>query len=72
MQAEIDPGHYAGIRVMVACHSKLVKSGRYACQALGGSEPLREDAIFRIASISSFDGVELTTYSRNLRNAACR
>ena len=50
MQAEIDAGHYAGISVMVARHGKLVKS--YGYQALGGSEPLREDAIYRIASMT--------------------
>lgn len=52
MQAEIDAGHYAGISVMVARHGKLVKFRRYGYQALGGSEPLREDAIFRIASMT--------------------
>ncbi len=52
MQAEIDAGHYAGISVMVARHGKLVKSGRYGYQSLEGREPLREDAIFRIASMT--------------------
>jgi CubicO group peptidase (beta-lactamase class C family) len=52
MQAEIDAGHYAGISVMVARHGKLVKFRRYGYQALGDSEPLREDAIFRIASMT--------------------
>jgi CubicO group peptidase (beta-lactamase class C family) len=52
MRAEIDAGHYAGISVMVARHGKLVKSERYGYQVLGGSEPLREDAIFRIASMT--------------------
>jgi CubicO group peptidase (beta-lactamase class C family) len=52
MQSEIDAGHYAGISVMVARHGKLVKSGWYGYQALGGSEPLREDAIYRIASMT--------------------
>jgi CubicO group peptidase (beta-lactamase class C family) len=52
MQAEIDAGHYAGISVMVARHGKLVKFRRYGYQALGGSEPLREDAIYRIASMT--------------------
>src|ERR1700677_5065130 len=52
MQAEIDAGHYAGISVMVARHGKLVKSGCYGYQALGSREPLREDAIFRIASMT--------------------
>src|ERR1700728_4570568 len=52
MQAEIDAGHYAGISVMVARHGKLVKSGCYRYQALGSSEPLREDAIYRIASMT--------------------
>jgi CubicO group peptidase (beta-lactamase class C family) len=52
MQAEIDAEHYTGISVMVARHGKLVKSGCYGYQALGGSEPLREDAIYRIASMT--------------------
>jgi CubicO group peptidase (beta-lactamase class C family) len=52
MQAEIDAGHYAGISVMVARHGKLVKFRRYGYQALGASEPLREDAIYRIASMT--------------------
>ena len=33
----------------VARHGKLVKSGCYGYRALEGSEPLREDAIYRIA-----------------------
>jgi CubicO group peptidase (beta-lactamase class C family) len=52
MQAEIDAGHYAGISVMVARHGKLAKFRRYGYQALGSSEPLREDATFRIASMT--------------------
>jgi CubicO group peptidase (beta-lactamase class C family) len=52
MQAEIDAGHYAGISVMVARHGQLVKFRRYGYQALGASEPLREDAIYRIASMT--------------------
>jgi CubicO group peptidase (beta-lactamase class C family) len=52
MQAEIDAGHYAGISVMVARHGKLVKSGCYGYQALEGRKPLREDAIYRIASMT--------------------
>jgi predicted permease len=52
MQEEIDAGHYAGISVMVARHGKLVKFRCYGYQALGGSEPLREDAIYRIASMT--------------------
>ena len=52
MQVEIDAGHYAGISVMVARHGKLVKFRRYGYQALGAGEPLREDAIFRIASMT--------------------
>jgi CubicO group peptidase (beta-lactamase class C family) len=52
MQQEIDAGHYAGISVMVARHGKLIKFRRYGYQSLGGSEPLREDAIFRIASMT--------------------
>jgi CubicO group peptidase (beta-lactamase class C family) len=52
MQAEIDAGHYAGISVMVARHGKLVKSGSYGFQTLQGREPLRGDAIFRIASMT--------------------
>jgi CubicO group peptidase (beta-lactamase class C family) len=52
MQAEIDAGHYAGISVMVARHGKLVKSGFYGYQTLENREPLREDAIYRIASMT--------------------
>ncbi len=52
MQAEIDAGHYAGISVMVARHGKLVKSANYGFQTLEGGAPLREDAIFRIASMT--------------------
>jgi CubicO group peptidase (beta-lactamase class C family) len=52
MQAEIDAGHYAGISVMVARHGKLVKSGFYGYQTLEAREPLREDAIYRIASMT--------------------
>jgi CubicO group peptidase (beta-lactamase class C family) len=52
MQAEIDAGHYAGISLLVARHGKLVKSGRYGYQELESRSPLREDAIFRIASMT--------------------
>jgi len=52
LQAEIDAGHYAGISVMVARHGKLVKFRRYGYQSLEGRAPLREDAIFRIASMT--------------------
>jgi CubicO group peptidase (beta-lactamase class C family) len=52
MQGEIDAGHYAGISVMVARQGKLVKFGRYGYQSLESREPLREDAIFRIASMT--------------------
>src|ERR1700744_5075267 len=52
MQVEIDAGHYAGISVMVARHGKLVKFRPYGHQVLGAREPLREDAIFRIASMT--------------------
>jgi CubicO group peptidase (beta-lactamase class C family) len=52
MRAEIDAGHYAGISVMVARHGKLVKFGRYGYQSLEGRAPLREDAIYRIASMT--------------------
>ena len=52
MQAEIDAGHYAGVSVMVARHGKLVKFGRYGRQTLEDAAPLREDAIFRIASMT--------------------
>jgi CubicO group peptidase (beta-lactamase class C family) len=53
MQAEIDAGRYAGISVMVARHGKLVKSQRYGDQSLEGRPPLREDAIYRIASMTN-------------------
>src|SRR5271163_2748810 len=52
MQKEIDAGHYAGISVMVARHGKLVKFGSYGYQTLEGRAPLRQDAIFRIASMT--------------------
>ena len=52
MQAEIDRGHYAGISVVVARHGKLVKATRYGYQSLETRAPLREDAIFRIASMT--------------------
>jgi CubicO group peptidase (beta-lactamase class C family)/acetyl esterase/lipase len=52
MQAEIDAGHYAGISIMVARHGNLVRFRRYGYQTLEGREPLREDAIFRIASMT--------------------
>ncbi|OYN75635.1 serine hydrolase domain-containing protein [Mycolicibacterium sphagni] len=52
MQAEIDAGHYAGISVMIARHGQLVKANRYGYQSLETRAPLREDAIFRIASMT--------------------
>jgi CubicO group peptidase (beta-lactamase class C family) len=52
MRAEIDAGHYAGISVMVARHGNLVKFGSYGYQSLESRAPLREDAIFRIASMT--------------------
>jgi len=52
MQAEIDAGHYAGISLMVARHGTLVKFQRYGYQTLESREPMREDAIFRIASMT--------------------
>ena len=52
MQAEIDAGHYAGISVMVARHGQLAKFGSYGRQTLESDAPLREDAIFRIASMT--------------------
>lgn len=52
MQAEIDAGHYAAISVMIARHGRLVKSHNYGYQSLESRAPLREDAIFRIASMT--------------------
>jgi CubicO group peptidase (beta-lactamase class C family) len=52
MQAEIDAGRYAGISVMVARHGKLVKSQPYGYQTLEGRQPLREDAILHVASMT--------------------
>jgi CubicO group peptidase (beta-lactamase class C family) len=52
MRAEINAGHYAGISVTVARHGKLAKSGSYGYQSLETGRPLREDAIFRIASMT--------------------
>ncbi|MDT5306247.1 MAG: hypothetical protein QOE48_1917 [Mycobacterium sp.] len=52
MQVEIDAGHYAGISLMVARHGKLAKFRRFGYQTLESREPLREDAIFRIASMT--------------------
>jgi Beta-lactamase len=37
---------------MVARHGKLVKFRRFGYQTLESREPLREDAIFRIASMT--------------------
>jgi CubicO group peptidase (beta-lactamase class C family) len=50
--AEINAGHYAGISVMVARHGKLAKFGTYGYQSLETGAPLRDDAIFRIASMT--------------------
>jgi CubicO group peptidase (beta-lactamase class C family) len=52
MQAEIDAGHYAGISLVIARHGKLAKFQRYGYQTLESRSPLREDAIFRIASMT--------------------
>ncbi len=52
MQVEIDAGHYAGISLMVARHGNLVKSRRFGYQTLETRKSLREDAIFRIASMT--------------------
>ncbi len=52
MRAEIDAGHYAGISVTIARHGKLVKFGSYGYQSLESRSPLRDDAIFRIASMT--------------------
>jgi CubicO group peptidase (beta-lactamase class C family) len=52
MQNEVDAGHYAGISVMVARHGKIVKSERYGFQSLETRAPLREGAIYRIASMT--------------------
>ncbi|KRB85277.1 hypothetical protein ASE00_00225 [Sphingomonas sp. Root710] len=51
-QAEIDAGHYAGVSLTVARHGKPVKSQSYGFQSLETRAPLREDAIFRIASMT--------------------
>ncbi len=52
MQGALDAGHYAPISLMVARHGKLVKFRRYGYQTLERRAPLREDAIFRIASMT--------------------
>jgi CubicO group peptidase (beta-lactamase class C family) len=52
MQVEIDAGHYAAISLMVARHGKLVKFRRFGYHTLESRSPLREDAIFRIASMT--------------------
>ncbi|BBZ43513.1 serine hydrolase domain-containing protein [Mycobacterium parmense] len=52
MQAETNARHYVGISLMVARHGKLVKFGTYGYQSLESRSPLREDAIFRIASMT--------------------
>src|ERR1700744_5168453 len=52
MQAETDAGHYAAISLLVARHGQLVKFERYGYQTLENPAPLREDAIFRIASMT--------------------
>lgn len=52
MQAEIEAGHYAAISVTVARHGKLTKFASYGHQSLESHAPLRDDAIFRIASMT--------------------
>jgi CubicO group peptidase (beta-lactamase class C family) len=52
MQVEIDAGHYAAISLMVARHGELVKFPRFGYQTLESRSPSREDAIFRIASMT--------------------
>ncbi|RPK65541.1 Esterase EstB [Streptomyces sp. ADI96-02] len=52
MRGEIDAGHYAAISVAVARCGKLAKFRTYGCQSLETGAPLREDAIFRIASMT--------------------
>ena len=52
IQALIDAGNYAGISVTIARHGKLVKSAQYGFKSLSSKEPLREDAIYRIASMT--------------------
>jgi CubicO group peptidase (beta-lactamase class C family) len=52
IEALINAGNYAGISVTIARHGKLVKSAHYGFQSLDSKEPLREDAIYRIASMT--------------------
>src|SRR6201996_6453470 len=52
IEALIDAGNYAGISVTIARHGKLVKSAHYGFQSLDSKESLRENAIFRIASMT--------------------
>jgi CubicO group peptidase (beta-lactamase class C family) len=52
IEALIDAGNYAGISVTIARHGKLVKSAHYGFQSLDSKEPLLEDAIYRIASMT--------------------
>src|SRR5271156_4441366 len=52
MQVEVDAGHYAGISLLVARHGTLVKFRRFGYQTLESRAPLRQDAIFRIASMT--------------------
>jgi CubicO group peptidase (beta-lactamase class C family) len=52
MQAQIDAGNYVGISLMIARHGKLIKDNHYGYQELASREPLRADAIFRIASMT--------------------
>jgi CubicO group peptidase (beta-lactamase class C family) len=52
MQAEINAGHYAAISVTVARHGKIAKFASYGYQSLESRAPLRDDAIFRIASMT--------------------
>jgi CubicO group peptidase (beta-lactamase class C family) len=52
IEALIDAGNYAGISVTIARHGKLVKSAHYGFQSLDSKESLREDAIYRIASMT--------------------
>jgi CubicO group peptidase (beta-lactamase class C family) len=51
-QDEIDAGHYAGISVAIARHGKIAKINNYGYQTIEIKKPLRDDAIFRIASMT--------------------
>jgi CubicO group peptidase (beta-lactamase class C family) len=52
MQAQIDSGAYAGICLLILRHGATARDTCYGYQSLATREPLRRDAIYRIASMT--------------------